>query len=58
MIGKDGCSEVFYSYKRPTMADLIVSQASAREIEKFYPGRYQKSPLIDGAYEAEDFFRD
>jgi len=56
MIGKDGSSEVFYSYKRPTMADLIVGQASAREIEKYYPGRYQKSPLIDGAYEAEDFF--
>jgi signal transduction histidine kinase len=56
MAGKDGCSEVFYGYKRPTMADLIVSRASPEEIEKHYQDKYRTSPLIEGAYEAEDFF--
>ena len=44
MIGKGTYSEVFYSHKRPTMADLIISRASPQEIEKYYPGRYRKSP--------------
>jgi signal transduction histidine kinase len=56
MVGKEGCSEVFYGCKRPTMADLIVSRASPEEIEKHYQDKYRTSPLIEGAYEAEDFF--
>ncbi|GAH74602.1 unnamed protein product, partial [marine sediment metagenome] len=44
--------------KRPAMADLIVDGASADEIEAYYRGKYKKSCLIDGAYEAEDFFPD
>ena len=46
----------FYTEKRPAMADLIVDGASADEIEAYYRGKYKKSRLIDGAYEAEDFF--
>jgi signal transduction histidine kinase len=38
------------------MADLIVDGASAKEIKAHYPDKYKKSLLIDGAYEAEDFF--
>jgi len=38
------------------MADLIVDGASPDEIEAYYRGKYKKSRLIDGAYEAEDFF--
>ena len=38
------------------MADLIVNGASAEEIEKYYKGKFVKSPLIEGAYEAEDYF--
>ncbi len=56
IIGQEGCSEVFYGYKRPTMADLIVNRASPEEIEKHYQGKCRRSPLIEGAYEAEDFF--
>jgi signal transduction histidine kinase len=56
MVGKDGCSEVFYGHKRPTMADLIVSRASPEEIEKHYQDKCRTSPLIEGAYEAEDLF--
>ena len=48
----------FYTEKRPTMADLIADAASADEIEVYYQGKCKKSGLIDGAYEAEDFFPD
>jgi len=40
------------------MADLIVDGASAGKIEAYYRGKCKKSTLIDGAYEAEDFFPD
>jgi signal transduction histidine kinase len=56
IIGQDSCSEVFYGYKRPTMADLIVNRASSEEIEKHYQGKCRTSPLIEGAFEAEDYF--
>jgi len=46
----------FYTEKRPVMADLIVDGASADEIEVHYRDKGRKSYLIDGAYEAEDFF--
>jgi len=46
----------FYTEKRPVMADLIVDEASADEIEAYYRDKCKKSRLIDGAYEAEDFF--
>ena len=46
----------FYSYERPVVADLIVDGASEDEIKKYYRGKYKKSSLIEGAYEAEDFF--
>ncbi|OGN96883.1 MAG: hypothetical protein A2Y89_03400 [Chloroflexi bacterium RBG_13_51_18] len=56
MIGKDSYTKAFYSQKRPTLADMIVSRATSQEIENYYPGRYRESPLIEGAYEVEDFF--
>ena len=46
----------FYTEKRPVMADLIVDGASADEIELYYGDKGKKSYLIDGGYEAEDFF--
>jgi len=46
----------FYSAKRPSMADLIVENASGEEIAVHYAGKCRDSALIDGAYEAEDFF--
>jgi PAS domain S-box-containing protein len=41
-----------------TMADLMVDGAPASEIKAYYRGKFKKSKLIDGAYEAEDFFTD
>jgi PAS domain S-box-containing protein len=46
----------FYSEKRPAMVDLVIDGASVDEIEAYYRGKCKKSRLIDGAYEAEDFF--
>ena len=58
IIGTDEQWRAFYSEKRPTMADLMVDGAQENEIESYYQGMCKKSPLIDGAYEAEDFFLD
>jgi PAS domain S-box-containing protein len=58
IIGTDEQWRAFYTEKRPTMADLIVDGAPASEIEAYYRGKFKKSQLIDGTYEAEDFFRD
>ncbi len=56
IVGTDEQWRAFYTEKRPTMADLIADAASADKIEAYYQGNYKKSRLIDGAYEAEDFF--
>jgi len=58
IIGTDEQWRAFYTEKRPAMADLIVDGAHVSEIEAYYPSGYEKSHLIDGAYEAEDFFPD
>lgn len=48
----------FYAEERPTMADLIVDSAPAKEIEAYYSSECRESNLIDSAYEAEDYFPD
>ena len=48
----------FYGEARPTMADLIVDGAPEEEIARYYQGKYRKSTVKAGAYEAEDFFPD
>ena len=58
IIGTNEQWRAFYKEKRPTMADLIVDEASAKEIESYYPNSYEQSRLIEGAYEAENFFAD
>jgi signal transduction histidine kinase len=45
----------FYGHERPCLADLLVDR-EIKKIPKFYPGKYKKSKLVDGAYEATDFF--
>jgi len=58
IIGTDEQWRALYTEKRPAMADLVVDGASADEIEAYYRGKCKKSRVIDGAYEAEDFFPD
>ncbi len=45
----------FYAQARPCMADLLVDEFIDK-IPQWYEGKYVKSSLIDGAYEATDFF--
>ncbi len=56
MLGSDNHWQAFYPNKRPTMADFIVDGATEIDIEVYYQGKYRKSGLLEGAYEAEDYF--
>ena len=46
----------FYPKERLVMADIVVDKVPEEEIAKYYGAKYSKSALIEGAYEAEDFF--
>ncbi|MDY6843505.1 MAG: PAS domain S-box protein, partial [Thermodesulfobacteriota bacterium] len=46
----------FRPEERPIMADVIVDCMKEEEMKKYYGDSWRKSPLIEGAYEAEDFF--
>ncbi len=56
IIGTDEQWRAFYPEKRPVMADLIVDGITPAKINAHYGGKYKKSGLIKGAYEAEDWF--
>jgi len=46
----------FRPEKQPIMADLILNQVTEAEILKSHGKQWRKSALIEGAYEAEEFF--
>lgn len=46
----------FYPSERPVMADLIVDEVNEDQIAQYYSGKYRRSQLKEGAFEAEDFF--
>jgi PAS domain S-box-containing protein len=48
----------FYAKERPILADLVVDGASEEELARLYGIKYRKSDVIEGAYEAENFFPD
>ena len=50
--------KAFYSAARPTMADFILDGAPEKELIRYYQGKFRKSMVKAGAYEAEDFFPD
>ena len=56
IVGTRKAWSAFYAEERPVMADLIVNEATEKEIAGYYEGRYNKSILTEGAYECEDFF--
>lgn len=56
MIGTKKQWLAFYSEKRPVMADLIVDNTGAADIERLYGGTYKKSAVIDTAHETMAFF--
>ncbi|MBL6967112.1 MAG: GAF domain-containing protein [Desulfobacteraceae bacterium] len=57
IIGTRNQWSAFYSTESPTMADLIVDNASEQEIAGYYKGRYQKSAFVEGGYQSERQFR-
>lgn len=46
----------FYPAHRPVMADLVVDGGDQSLLEKFYRGRYRRSPHSPDGWESEDFF--
>lgn len=56
LIGARDQWRAFYSSQRPVLADLLADDVPESEIRKYYAGKYRKSRVIEGAYEAEDFF--
>ena len=56
MVGSNDQWKPFRSEQRPTMADLILDGVSQEELWRLYSTRWEKSALIDGAYEVEEFF--
>jgi PAS domain S-box-containing protein len=55
VIGVPEAWKAFYRENRPCLADLIIS-TKPEEIGRLYRGKYAKSRIIEGAYEATDFF--
>lgn len=59
MIGSREHWRAFYPEPRPCMADLVLDQASAKQIGERYAGKQcRPSPLVPGGFEATDFFPD
>ncbi|MDB5804329.1 MAG: diguanylate cyclase [Betaproteobacteria bacterium] len=56
MVGRSEAWRAFHSEERPIMADLVLSGAPEQAVEAHYRGKSRRSPVIEGAYEAEDFF--
>jgi len=46
----------FRAEERPIMADVIVDGMNEKEIKNYYGQKWSNSALIEGAYEAEEFF--
>jgi PAS domain S-box-containing protein len=56
MVGTKRQWSPFYSTERPTLADIIVDELTEEEIAGYYGGKFRRSVLINGAYEAEGSF--
>lgn len=47
--------KAFYDAERPVLADLMIDEA-VEKLPELYPGKFKKSPFVEGAYEVTDFF--
>jgi PAS domain S-box-containing protein len=56
MIGTRKQWAPFYDHARPSMADVILDQTDASQIQKLYGTKWRRSAFIEGAYESEGFF--
>jgi PAS domain S-box-containing protein len=55
MIGARQHWRAFYEAERPCIADLLVED-DVKNLAHWYPGQFRESDLVEGAYEATDFF--
>ncbi|HNX18444.1 MAG TPA: PAS domain S-box protein [Methanoregula sp.] len=55
VIGTNQQWKAFYKTERPVMADLLIDGLNEKNIQ-FFAGKCSKSKLLEGAYEAIDFF--
>lgn len=55
IVGTDGQWRPFYTTKRPVMADMIISGTPLDEVNRRYADNREKSKLIEGAYESENY---
>jgi len=56
LIGTNHQWKPFRLEERPVMADLILKGVSVDEVWRYYGTQWKKSELVDGAYEAEEYF--
>lgn len=56
VIGTRGHWRPFYPEERPVMADILLDGGDESEVDQYYHGKYRRSEVIEGAFEAEDFF--
>jgi PAS domain S-box-containing protein len=56
LVGTDLHWKPFRSEKRPIMADLILDGINEEQLWRLYGGTWEKSALIEGGYEAEEYF--
>jgi diguanylate cyclase (GGDEF)-like protein len=56
MLGTNQQWRAFYDEARPVMADIVLDGAGEQAVKSYYPGKYRPSSLVDGGFEAEDFF--
>ena len=55
MVGTRNQWKAFYPTQRPIMADLVITGEMSR-IQELYSSKYRRSRLVQGGYEAEDYF--
>ena len=56
IVGTNKQWKPFRPQERPIMADLVLDGAREKDTWKYYGTKWQESVLIDGAFEAEEFF--
>lgn len=57
MLGRCEQWRAFYAGERPCMADLVLDGADEDAFARYYGTKhYHRSPVLEGGYEAQDFF--
>jgi len=56
MVGSKDAWRAFYDQPRPLLADVVMDRSRDELVSRLYNGKYRPAALMDGAFEAEDFF--